>query len=80
MNTPKKKVKITLETLAIMVANGFTDVRNEMKNGFDALRGEMKTEFNRVDDRMDGIEERLIRMEHNHGARIEILEDRIAKR
>ncbi len=82
--TPSKlPKKVTLENLARMVANGFADVRSEMNERFNQVDKKFTAvdkRFDNIDERIDGIEERLIRMEHNHGARIEILEDKLARR
>ena len=60
-----------MDHLGRMVAGGFSEMNQKFK--------QVDQRFEQMGNRLDNIEERLIRMEHNHGARIEILEDKLAR-
>ena len=56
-----KKKKITIDKLALMIGNGFSETNEKVENG-----------FKEVNARLDRIENTLIK---NHEARIKRLED-----
>ena len=64
-----KKKSMTLDKLAII-----------MGRSFEHMDQKFTKEFAHVHDRIDDVEERLIRIEHKHDShdtRIEILEDKV---
>ena len=63
-----KKEKMTMEKLAVMVKNEFDNVNGKMTTGFEAVN----KRFDGIDQRLDKIENLLIRAHEN---RIEKLED-----
>ncbi len=67
-NTSKTK-KITIDDLAIMVANGFSSMEERLDFKIDGLRDEMNERFDQVDKRFD-------RIEDQHGRRLDTLESR----
>ena len=72
--TNTKKNKAATDTLAVMVQKGFeetaTDIRG-VKEEVKDLRGEMNERFNKVDERLDRIENILIRAHENRIGRLE---------
>ena len=66
-----------LDAFALMTKRGFDEVRSEMKTGFIDVRSEMKIGFKEVNDRLDDIDNRLSKIENNHGRRLDNLEDKV---
>ena len=61
MKSKKTKNKsVTLDDLAIMVANGFSDQESRFNKRFDGI----DERFDRVEDRLDGVEDRLDSLEN----------------
>lgn len=57
-----KKKSITTDELAVMVQNGFSELRGEMNGKFDELHNEItsvKNEIVGVKQRMGGLEKRM---------------------
>ncbi|MDP2930165.1 MAG: hypothetical protein Q8N56_00955 [bacterium] len=60
-----KEKNITIDTLAGMIAKGFSET---------AKTAEVNLRFNKIDDRLDGIEKLILA---NHKVRIEKLEEEV---
>ncbi|GEM_PF-1080618 len=75
-----KKKETTIEDLAIMTQNGFSEVYKRF-NEVDERFNEVDERFNQVDERFNKVEERLDRIENiliaRHDREIELLRDRI---
>lgn len=62
---------MTIDDLAIMVANGFDSLEQRMERKFDEAAKENKDRFDKTDGRLDRIEYLLIRALDNRTAKIE---------
>ena len=72
-------VSVNIDHLTMTVAKGFSNMYSEINTRFNEVNrhfDHVDKRFDQIDDRIDGIEERLIRIEHDHGARLEILEQK----
>lgn len=65
----KRNGKVTLESLARMVARGFEVVDKKFDN--------VDKRFDKIDIKLEDIDYRLGKIEHNHERRLDILEDKM---
>ena len=64
----KKKEEVTLDSLASMVAGGFTELRDDMNKGFADIRGDMDEKFSAVDSKFEHMDARIGTLDHKLSA------------
>lgn len=66
--------RITIDRLAVMVANGFQDLQTEMRERFVGVESELKDlrlQVGRIERKLDSVVDRL----DDHGLRLKRLEE-----
>jgi|SRR3989344_1685241 len=59
-----KNGKMTLDRLARMMADNFSEIKTELKGDIKSLEGRMVTGFEAVDERFDRVEQKLSKVEY----------------